>query len=93
MDCTVIAPWLHRYCTVIEARSMLLEAKFLTKQHKQKYKFQVDFKTKNSMVWVRERTTPTERPPRVGEVIVNFLGLEGATWLAWRIPTAVFSVF
>jgi hypothetical protein len=28
----------------------------------------------NSMVWVRERTIPTERPPLVGEVIVNFCG-------------------
>jgi hypothetical protein len=24
------------------------------------------------MVWVRERTIPTERPPLVGEVIANF---------------------
>jgi hypothetical protein len=47
----------------------------------------------NSMVWVRERTIPTERPPIVGEVIANFLRIEGATWSAWRIPTAVFSVF
>jgi hypothetical protein len=42
-------------------------------------------KTKlNSMVWVRE-------PPLVGEVIANFLRIEGATWSAWRIPTAIFS--
>jgi hypothetical protein len=27
------------------------------------------------MVWVRERTIPTERPPLVGEVIANFCGL------------------
>jgi hypothetical protein len=26
----------------------------------------------NTMVWVRERTIPTERPPLVGEVIDNF---------------------
>jgi hypothetical protein len=26
------------------------------------------------MVWVRERTTPTERQPLVGEVIANFCG-------------------
>jgi hypothetical protein len=32
----------------------------------------------NSMVWVRERTIPTERPPLVGEVIANFCG--------WRVP-------
>jgi hypothetical protein len=51
-------------------------------------------KTKlNSIVWVRGRTIPTERPLFVGEVIVNFLRIEGATWSAWRIPTAVFSVF
>jgi hypothetical protein len=29
---------------------------------------------KTSMVWVRERTIPTERPPLVGEVITNFCG-------------------
>jgi hypothetical protein len=28
----------------------------------------------NSMVWVRERTIPTERPPLVSEVIANFCG-------------------
>jgi hypothetical protein len=33
-------------------------------------------KTKlNSMVWVRERTIPTERPPLLGEVIANLCGL------------------
>jgi hypothetical protein len=29
-------------------------------------------KKENSMVRVRERTIPTERPPLVGEVIANF---------------------
>jgi hypothetical protein len=29
---------------------------------------------KNSMVWVREQTIPTERPPLVGELIANFCG-------------------
>jgi hypothetical protein len=29
---------------------------------------------KNSMVSVRERTIPTERPPLVGEVVANFCG-------------------
>jgi hypothetical protein len=47
----------------------------------------------NSMVWVRERTIPTERPPIFDEVIANFLRIEGATWSPLRIPTAVFSVF
>jgi hypothetical protein len=31
---------------------------------------------KNSMVWVRERTVPTERPPLVGEAIANFADRE-----------------
>jgi hypothetical protein len=31
-------------------------------------------KKKNYMVWVRERTIPTERPQLVGEVIANFYG-------------------
>jgi hypothetical protein len=31
-------------------------------------------KKKNFMVWVRERTIPTDRPPLVGEVIANFCG-------------------
>jgi hypothetical protein len=34
-------------------------------------KMQTNKKT-NSMVWVRERTIPTKRPPLVGEVIANF---------------------
>jgi hypothetical protein len=40
----------------------------------------------NYTVWVRERTISTERPPLVSEVIAN-------CWSAWRIPTAVFSIF
>jgi hypothetical protein len=36
--------------------------------------------------WVLERTIPTKRQPLVGEVSVNFLWIEGATWSAWRIP-------
>jgi hypothetical protein len=28
------------------------------------------------MVWVHERTIPTERPPLVGEVIANFLQIQ-----------------
>jgi hypothetical protein len=43
------------------------------------------------MVWARERTLPIERPPLLGKVIANFLRIEGATWSAWLIPTAVFS--
>jgi hypothetical protein len=42
---------------------------------------------------VLERTIPTGLPPRVGEVSVNFLRIEDATWPAWRIPTAAFFCF
>jgi hypothetical protein len=38
------------------------------------FKFVRDKTKLNSMVWVRERTIPTERPPLVGEVIANFCG-------------------
>jgi hypothetical protein len=59
---------------------------------------QVSLKTsilfrKNSVAWVRERTIPTERPPLVDEVSAIFHWIEGATWLAWQIPTAVFLDF
>jgi hypothetical protein len=40
----------------------------------------------NPITWVRERTTPTERSPLVGEISANFLQLEGAAWSAWRTP-------
>jgi hypothetical protein len=41
---------------------------------------------KNSMALVCERTIPTERPPLVDEVIVNYLWIVGVTWSARRIP-------
>jgi hypothetical protein len=37
---------------------------------------------------VRKRTIPTERPPVVGEICANFLGVESVAWSAQRIPTA-----
>jgi hypothetical protein len=54
---------------------------------------EININMNNSMVWIPEWTIPTERPPLVGEVFANFLQIEGATWSAWRIPTAVFSIF
>jgi hypothetical protein len=44
---------------------------------------------KNSMVWVRERTIPTERPPLVGEVIANFCRILG--FLCQLLPYSRFS--
>jgi hypothetical protein len=38
---------------------------------------------------VRKRTIPTEQTPLVGEVSANILRVEGVTWSAQRIPTAV----
>jgi hypothetical protein len=43
----------------------------------------------NSVALVRKQTILTERPPHVGEVSANFLLIEGVTWSAQRIPTAV----
>jgi hypothetical protein len=51
------------------------------------------FSKKNSVILVRERTIPTERPPLVGEVSANFLRIEDVACSAQRIPSAVFSVF
>jgi hypothetical protein len=58
-----------------------------------KYEMRYKRTKTDSVVWVRERTIPTERSPLVGKVSANFLRIEGATWSAWRIPTAVFSIF
>jgi hypothetical protein len=44
----------------------------------------------NSMVWVRERTIPTAA---CRQSDCQLLQIKGAMWSAWRIPTAVFSVF
>jgi hypothetical protein len=46
----------------------------------------------NSVVLVRKRTIPTERPPHVGEVSANFMRIEGVSWSAQRIPKAAISV-
>jgi hypothetical protein len=45
----------------------------------------------NSVVLVRKRTIPTERPTPVGEVSASFTGLsiQEVAWSAQRIPTAV----
>jgi hypothetical protein len=50
-------------------------------------------KQTNSVVLVRKRTIPTERPPLLGVVSANSLRIEDVAWSAQRIPTAVFSVF
>jgi hypothetical protein len=46
-------------------------------------------KKKTPWLLVLKRTIPTERPPLVGEVSANFLWIEGVTWSAQRITTAV----
>jgi hypothetical protein len=45
------------------------------------------------MAWVHDRTVPAERPPLIDEVSSNCLRIQGTTWSAWRILTAVFSTF
>jgi hypothetical protein len=43
------------------------------------------------MALVHEWTILTEQPLLVGKVSANVLRIEGATWPARQIPTAVFS--
>jgi hypothetical protein len=40
----------------------------------------------NSVALICERTIPTERPPLVGKVSVNFCGWRGVAWSVQRIP-------
>jgi hypothetical protein len=42
--------------------------------------FREKTKRRNSVALVRERTIPTERTPRVGEVSANFLPIKDDTW-------------
>jgi hypothetical protein len=37
------------------------------------------------LLWVRERTIPTGRPPLVDEVSVKFCGQRGVAWSTWRV--------
>jgi hypothetical protein len=59
-------------------KSRILDPKpgaLTTRPQRQSIYFHTKKKTKlSSMVWVRKRTIPTERPPLVGEVIANFCG-------------------
>jgi hypothetical protein len=57
-----------------------------------KYKY-LNKQTTNSLALVRKQTIQTERPPLVVEVSANILRIEGVTWSAQQIRTAVFSVF
>jgi hypothetical protein len=54
---------------------------------------QTNKQTTNSFDWIGERTITTERLPLVDEVSANFFRIEGATWPAWRISTAVVLAF
>jgi hypothetical protein len=85
--CTTLSPMIKYSSNLFEIRCKVL----LIKRWRMLLVLSQQIK-KNSVVWVRKRTIPTERPPLVGEVIAKFLWIEGATWSAWRIPTAVFWV-
>jgi hypothetical protein len=54
----------------------------------------VGTKLKNDTPW-SESASELHRPSdrRLSAVSANFLRIESATWSAWRIPMAVFSVF
>jgi hypothetical protein len=63
------------YC-VLTAVSLSSSINLFTFRFDKLFQVQLSFllPKKNSRVWVRERTIPTERPPLVGEVIANFCG-------------------
>jgi hypothetical protein len=46
-------------------------------------------KQTHSVVLIRKRTIPTERPPFVSEVSANFSGRNDIVWSEQRIPTAL----
>jgi hypothetical protein len=50
-------------------------------------------KKKNSMVWVREQTIPTERPPLVGEAFANFFADRGCHVVSMMDPYSHILVF
>jgi hypothetical protein len=47
----------------------------------------------NSVALVRERTIPTERPPRVGEVSAKFCGYRVSRGQSNGFPRSLISVF
>jgi hypothetical protein len=55
-------------CVIFMVISIIIEEKVMHSILKLKKK------KLNSIVWVRERTIPTKRPPLVSEVIDNFCG-------------------
>jgi hypothetical protein len=61
-------------CSGIVQASQSYAPHFEKKRDKSKTDNKQTNKQTNSMVRVRERTIPTERPPLVGEVIANFCG-------------------
>jgi hypothetical protein len=46
--------------------------------------FEHTTKNLNSVALIRKRTTPTERPPLVGEVSAKVLRVEGVSWSSQR---------
>jgi hypothetical protein len=66
----ITSPKLHTVeCTSIFRRHIWVQV-----NEPRNLNFTTKTKNLNSMVWVRERTIPTERPPLVGEVIANLCG-------------------
>jgi hypothetical protein len=70
--------WWKKHCSSLHSRhlSKICGSRRDGSQHFKQRKIVYKPLTKklklNSMVWVLERTVPTERPPLVGEVITNF---------------------
>jgi hypothetical protein len=69
--------WLYKHywccCWCPETETSSFYWALLSRFHL-KTEIESSLQKKNSMVWVRERTIPIERPPLLGEVVANFCG-------------------
>ena len=61
-----------RLTEMLSVVTLIFCRKYYSVRHYQRF-----YIKKNSVALVRERTTPTERPPPIGKVSANFLRKEG----------------
>jgi hypothetical protein len=87
-----LSPVLPCSLVFFDCRDLVMEYSSIQEALQPVNRFTTKQKT-NSVVLVRKRTIPTERPPLVGEVSANFLRIGGVAWSVQRITKSVFSVF
>jgi hypothetical protein len=93
--------WHLKWCNcILAALFFIFNCSLIWKMHKIRicYYFKIFMspavvkqKTKNSMIWVRERTTD-RATAACRRSDCQLVRIEGATWSAWRLPPAVFPV-